>query len=362
MPSYRLDLKSPAGVRFASVTDFEQIACYTGVNVPGSMAVLLDGDHSAISSLEDKSQVELWRRDRENDIDWYMHFGGIYRAQRWDQPAEVIFKLTAQGYLSMLGWRIVAWRANTTDRSRYLSEKAETILKTMVDYNACANATIANGREREGAITGITIQTDGANGNTLDWYCAWDNLLTSLHDLSRIAGGDYDLVKTAAQAWQFRWYTGQLGTDRSATVTFSVGRGNMGDPMYIKDRTDEATVCIVGGQGEGDLRMIAIVTGADYHVTTNNIEVFYNGSGNESADGLADAGDTRLDELRARDEFSFVVLQTPASLFGVHYFLGDLVKVVNPFTGVAATKKIVGVTLQLEPSGDEIIDIEIEDA
>jgi hypothetical protein len=207
------------------------------------------------------------------------------------------------------------------------------------------------------------VEADGANGNTLDWNCAFDNLLVSLQELARVAGGDFDLVKTAAATWEFRWYTGQLGTDRSATVEISLDRGNMGVPVKSwNKRIREKTVAIVMGQGVEDDRDYEIRTGTNYNVSTNNREIYVNASdvpqGNSGE--LQDRGDEKLDALEARDLLDFTVVQTASSRYKVHYALGDLVTVVNPYDGSSGTHKISDVTISLGRDGQETIHIDTE--
>src|SRR5690606_30648784 len=132
----------------------------------------------------------------------------------------------------------------------------ETVMKALVTYNATSSGTTADGRIRNVATGGltITVEADGGGGNTVDWYCAHDHLLETLQKLARIAGGDFDLIKTAATTWDFKFYDGQRGTDRSSSVIFSLDHGNMARPRYQIDRREERTVAIVGGGGEGDDR------------------------------------------------------------------------------------------------------------
>jgi hypothetical protein len=272
------------------------------------------------------------------------------------------FELSAPGYLEMLAWRIVNWPAETANRSKFTSAKAETIMKTLVSYNAGVNATTGNGRKRTGTITGLSVQADGANGNTLDWNCHGKVVLENLQDLARVSGGDFDLVKTAAASWEFRWYTGQLGADRTATVTFAVENGSMGEPESDYSRLDERTVACVWGQGEEADRDYVTRTGADY-AAGNDKEIYVDAKDvtKGSTAGLNAKGDVKLDETRAREIFTFKVLQTPSLRYGAEYFLGDLVAARNPFTGASLTKKVIAVTLGLQSSGEKSIDIELSD-
>ena len=360
--SYKLRFYSTAGLLLADVTDFWELSYTKRVNTPGMLTFKLREDHAAVALLEHKSQVEVWRRNQKQDIDWYCDFYGLYLDQDRSYTDRAIFVANCPGQMWFLDTRYVAWFAATADRTRFTSDPAETIMKTLVDYNACANATTGNGRRRNGAIIGLSIQADGANGNTLNWNCAWRNLLTTLQALALVGGGDFDLIKTAAQAWQFRWYTGQRGTDRSATVIFALERGNMANPYYRYDRIGEKTVAIVGGQGEEDDRDVVIRTGDDY-AAGNDVEVFVDARQCSVTAGYNAAGDKRLDELQARDEFGFDVVQTPACLYGDvaaggHYELGDLVKA-RAF-GIEKTHKFVGVTVTLDENGNETIDLETE--
>lgn len=342
----------------AETSDFWRLSYAKRVNYPGLLTFNMHGDHAAVALLSNRSQIEVWRRNQRRGIDWYRDFGGLYLSQEHQYTDRDIFTAYCPGQMWFLSTRIIAWYTATADRTAFTSDPAETIMKTLVDYNACANATTGNSRLRDGAVTGLSIQADGANGNTLDWSCAYKKLLTELQDLALVAGGDFDLIKTAAQAWQFRWYTGQRGTDRSATVIFSLDRGNMSNPHYRHSRIAEKTVAIVGGAGAEDNRDIVLRTGADYHSVSNNIEVFV-GAGNLKTTAAQNAaGDRRLDELRARDAFSFDVEQTASCLYGADYELGDLVTA-RAF-GVEGTYKLIASTVTLNEDGSDQIDIETE--
>jgi len=358
--SYKLRLHSAAGALIAEVTDFSELSYTKRVNAPGMLTFKMSEDHAAVALLENRSQVEVHRRNQDLGIDWYCDFYGLYLDQHHAYTDRGVFTANCPGQMWLLGTRIAAWYASTANRTKFTSDPAETIMKTLVDYNACANATTGNGRQRDGAITGLSIQADGANGSTLDWNCAWKNLLTELRALALVAGGDFDLIKTAAQAWEFRWYTGQRGTDRSATVTFALGYGNLANPYYRHNRIGEKTAAIVGGQGEGSSRDIVIRTGDDY-AAGNDVEVFVDARGYSTTAGYNAAGDKRLDELQARDEFGFDVVQTEACLYGAvaaggHYELGDLVTA-RAF-GIERTHKFIAVTVALDADGNETIDLE----
>jgi hypothetical protein len=364
--AYALRIYNAAGALQFIVTDFRSLSYSKRVLSSGILKFEVDGDHAAAAVLDLDWQVEVWRRrdadtDQENEISWYRDFSGLYRdsVEEATDNGNTRFTAYCQGDLSLLERRIVAWPAGTANRSRFNAVAAESIGKTLVSYNAGTLATTGNSRLRDGTYTGktINIQADGAAGNVIDWYCFGDNLLDSLRELSTVAGGDFDLVKTAATTWEFRWYAGQLGTNRSATVIFSLERGNMARPVLRRGRLSERTAAIVGGQGEQAERVFAVRTGANYDATDNNIETFVDASDVITSAGLNSRGDANLKQLQARDEITFDVLQVPATLYGRDYFLGDLVAV--KYRDYAATRQILAVTVSWAGSGDETIAVEM---
>ena len=131
----------------------------------------------------------------------------------------------------------------------------------------------------------------------------------------------------------------------------------MAEPEYTYDRTEERTVAIAAGQGEGEDRVVTIRTGPDYSAD-NDIEVFADARGSETAAGVASSADARLDEARARQRFGFRVVQTPGCAYGVHYGLGDLVRA--QYGPVNVVQKVTGVTVNLDKRGAEQIDVETE--
>ena len=357
---YKIRVYNTSGVLKHEITDFQSLSYSKGVNLAGLANWQVNGAHPVVGDIADKWQVEIWRRipafAGTAGVDWYRDFAGHYREPDWEGVDPGMFKALCPGDLAMLGWRIVAWPAGKNLRSQFESDKAETVMKTLADYNAGPNATTGNGRQRTGSITGITIESDGANGNTVDWYCAYDNLLKTLQELALIAGGDFDLVKTGSSSWEFRWYTGQLGTDRTVTVIFANELGNMANPKFRQRRMKERTVAIVAGQGEGDDRDIEVRTGTDYSAS-NDLEMFVDARdvtiGN--SDALQDRGDQKLVEVEAEEEFEFDVLQIPSTLYGEHYFLGDLVTARSPFSGSELTRKVMAVDVTVERDGRERI-------
>lgn len=360
------------GNKVAEASDFLTLTYSKRVNQKGSFSVLFPGNHSLASAIGDKYLVEIQRRVLDWDIDWYTDFYGVHREPEAFSNGNVdLFKINGHDQFGILDWRRVAWFAGTADRSYFSSEAAETIAKLIVQYNATASATTGAGRERNGPISNftITIETDAAGGDTLSSLgVAWKDLISALQKCTgRQGGGDIDLIYTGSPgspAWEFRWYEGQRGTDRSSNILFAVNYGNMEEPYYTINRKRERTVAIVGGKGEGSNRDIVIRTGADY-AASNDIEIFVPATdiskGNTTA--LNAAGDRALLDSQKIEVFSFTPTQTEGYAYGKAYCVdgdtGDLVgaRYDHPGYGViSGTFKIVGVDISVSNRGNQPIE------
>lgn len=333
------------------------------VNAPGFLQFSIDDTHPAAGNLDRDYQVEVHRQraadsGESNGIARYVDFYGLVRDEerRADGDGNSRIVYYCPGQMDLLKRAIVAYPSGVDLRSDFTSDPAETVMKNLVKYNLTSSGTTGDGRVRNADETSITIEADGAGGNSIDYACAWRNVLSALQEVAQIGGGDFDLVKTAAATWDFRYFSGQLGTDRSASVIFALQYGNMANPTLRRNWLNETTVAIVGGQGEAGDRTVEVRTGTNYDSGDNSLEVFVDARDLTTTTGLQKRGDISLEKSEARDDLQFDVIQTPGSLYGLHYFLGD--KVTGYYQGITATKKIVGVTVGYTVEGVESIYLE----
>lgn len=361
---YKLRVYDQAGDFAYEITDFLPLSYSMKVNSVGLLTFSLSAEHSLTSEAFDAWQVEVWRKPY--GASWSRDFISFIMHDQYTFTPTPIVAFDCVGIKQMLAWREIAYPAGTADRTVFTGEQVETICNTLAKYNATSSGTTADGRDRNASagypFSGLTVEADGAGGNTYSggFYCARKNLLETLQDLADWGGGDFDIVKTSATAWQWRWYEGQLGTDRTADVEFSLRVGNMANPVVDNNRIGVKTVGIVAGQGEEASREIEVVTSDDYAVN-NDIEMFIDARNIEDTDGLISAGERKLAEKRKKETFTFDILQSESSQFGVHYFLGDLCTAINPKDDSEVTVKIVSVSISLAQDGQETIDVEVEE-
>lgn len=361
LAEYRIDLTNTSGVKVAESVSFQSLSYKKQVNAPGVARFVLSSADSSAQYVVPGVQARVYRRNTSYGLtSWVEDFTGFITGLREDtEGIETRITATVVGVVSMLGWRINAFPANTTNRSVFSAQKAETIMKTLVEYNLGASATVDNGRIRDGVITGFSVQADAAGGNTITWNNAYTNVLDDLQKLAFVGGGDFDVIRTGSATFEFRFYPGQRGTDRTATVVFSQDYGTIGNITYEYNQAEWDTVAIVGGEGEGVSRQLAVRTGGGYDINTANFEFFVDAKDVKTGtNGLNARGDARLVERRIVENFDFDVLQTPSTYYGVHYFLGDLVTV--QYNTQNLTYKITGVQVSATRNAGEAIVVDTE--
>jgi len=110
-------------------------------------------------------------------------------------------------------------------------------------------------------------------------------------------------------------------------VWFAVERGNMANPRRSEDSYDEINYVYSAGMGEEEDRTVSAVSDdvRIAHSVINRREGLFDGRNIETAEELTDEGNELLAEGRPTSTFSFVVVQTDSSVYGVHWNLGDRV-------------------------------------
>lgn len=356
---YYVEVLTASGIRQALIDDFQSLSYRREVNAPGIAQIALQGNHSKLDTLTENAQIQIYRKNDTLGLDWDVDFVGFLRAEeRTTDRGEDRYTGYAIGALSLLSRRVNAHYANTANRSTFNNLPVETVMKTMVHTNAGAAATTASGRLRNGVIPGISIASNQSRGTSITWNNAYVNLLDDLQELSAAYSIDFDLTKTGAYNWSFEVYPGQLGTDRTSTVIFSLENGNMRNPEYSYDSIDESTVVIVGGEGPENARQIITISGVRY-AANRDYEIFADARSNKgSIAALTATGTAALNKAIPKQGFSFEVVQTPGSAYGVHYFLGDLVTA--KYKGLSVTMKVQAVEITYSRAELEQINITLK--
>lgn len=362
-----------------TIDDFLALSYRRAVNKPGRLELRFNVDSKVFDSLEDFDLFEVYWKNDLLGVPWHPDFEAIFRdiTYNTDENGISYATLSCPGQMHILSFRQISWPAGITNRSKFAATPAETLAKTIVNYNCTSVATVANGRIREGNLAtgmGMTIvsATDQARGNNIDKSFANGNLLRILSDdIAPVAGGDFSFVRTPAGGvnarWVFEFHPGQLGEDKSSgsnLVEFSLARANMMNPELSISRSEESTAIIAGGQGMGQNRQYSVALGANY-AADNDIEDFSSYTNQSTTASLTTSAEVRAIEVQSYEELTFDVIQTQAVFYSpvavagrATYDLGDLVRAV--YAGRTFIRKITAIEVRFTLDQNPVqIDVEV---
>jgi len=308
--------------------------------------------------------VEIWRSPPGGNLKWQMT--GFLR--RWG--AETIrgqthVFLEGPGQNHIIDNRIVAYKGGQAESEK--SGTADDVMKELVRENVAPDSgNDPYGRTRVQA--NFTVSADVSEGPTFNGDLQWQTLMDVLNDISDHAysGGTpvyWDVIQASPGNFQFRTYVNQRGIDRTidpAALTFGQEFGNMADPRWEEDWTEERNIIYGGGRGEGQDRVIDPEkdVGRIFRTIWNRREAFQDARGEGTTLGVAKKARARLVESRPRRRLSGRLMSVPGSLYDVHWGFGD--KVPATAFGFQFEGFVQSITITLRGKGREEIDARIE--
>lgn len=358
---YTMQVYDTSGVLQSYVLEWENLAISLQCTaVDGATFTLRSYDFNN-AYLTYRAMISISRYDRELDIPESVIFTGLIEKTEQIVTSYRHYRVTAVGHFALLSDRIIAYPSAVANRSRFVSVAAETVIKTLFNYNIGANATTANGRLLNGVITGMSTSASSGAGTVVTLDCSMKSLLQTIQDVAYTGGGDVSLDWTAPLTWSLVWYTGQRGTDRTSTVILSIPSGTIGELTITTDRITDFTTVIAGGAGVNKARIYA-TRPSPLPTGLNSREIYTDAraTGNATLAALQQQSTALLRaQSRRRKTYRAKVLQNGSLLFGRDYFLGDLVTIRDNSTDV--TQKVQGVNLQLDSNGQETVDVILAD-
>jgi hypothetical protein len=135
--------------------------------------------------------------------------------------------------------------------------------------------------------------------------------------------------------WQFVTFADLRGTDRTSGQEFSLANNNIKAPSYSISHLEEVTATTVKGQGTGLSRAYQRVEDASRIAASrwNRVHTVQSSTNETTSAGLTNAGNSELAKGLPVEEFPVTILDvpesndTPRSLYGIDWDLGDLIPV-----------------------------------
>lgn len=259
-----------------------------------------------------------------------------------------ILEYTGQGPNSLLGRRIVPTRSGSSFAEK--QGNIDDIMKEIVRENLGASAVDENGvldPDRNLETTGFfSISADVSIGPYVGKAFSGSNVLEILKEFSALSEAKhfknqanrrifFEVADPEVGIFTFRTIADQFGADLSSSkLEFSPDNENLKEPLLEEDFFDARNVAYVAGQGEGASRIIVPVIDAAREKSSiwNRTEIWRDARSTPS-NLLQSVGEEELRLARPELKFSGTFLNipggpnTPRSLYGIDWDLGDIVKI-----------------------------------
>jgi len=229
-----------------------------------------------------------------------------------------------------------------TDSHDVRSGAAETVIKAYVSANIGPTAPAAR------KITGLTIQTDSALGETVSANARFQTLQQTAYGLAQTGGVGY-AIEQLGTGLEFQVY---VPTDKTATIRMDMDNNKLSRANYAYSSA-KLTRAIIGGSGEAEAReFLEVTTTASEAAETEwsrRIEVFLDSRNSENTGQLTQSGE----ELLVDDGKTIVQMSvTPSDdfnmRFGRDWYLGDKVTVVINDLEASAVVTEVGISISAD--------------
>lgn len=327
--TYSVVLSSPGNIRLKSISEFTSLEYIRSVNGIGVMNLVLPATFDRNIFKRD-TRLEIWRNLAgrnllETRTQWLVNKSTL------DFNTNLL-TIQARSGLSLVQRRIIAYDSGTSQSTK--SGAADSIIVEYVNENL---GSAVDDSDRDWSSL-IDIPAAVGTGPTVNKSSSRRNLLRTIQEIAQLAANSgtpifFDMeYNTASKKYQFVTFIGQRGVDLSQTtggVTFSMERKNITDIVHGEDYTDEVTFAYAAGQGQGTTR--AIETASD---TTRiaaspfgRVEKLVDARNTSDTDDLLTDAGTAIRAGRPKLIFNGVIVDLPASRYGIHWNWGDKVNV-----------------------------------
>jgi hypothetical protein len=219
------------------------------------------------------------------------------------------------------------------------SGEAEFVIKSYLEANIGALAPSSR------RVDGLTIADNQSRGEIVSAAARFDNLQNLIYQLAQVGGIGYQLIQVGTELL-FEVFEPQ---DRTSTVRMDIENRKLSSAV-LSYGTPTVTRAIVGGKGEGKNRTFIERTSSESLQAESSwgrrVETFVDGRSANNLNELNTAGDELLVERgKTITEMSVTPSDDVNMVYGVDWFLGDRVTVVNNNIETAAVVTEIGIRI-----------------
>lgn len=363
--TYWANLYDFNGNLIAVFDDFKPLTIEHRINGYSNCTFSIDGLDSRINLFKLDYILEVWRDI--GDVR-YIEFEGVHRSDQlqYTEGGHWIYTSYSRSFEDFLMRRCVLYRnlakvleADGVTWHGYTLKQtyADDVMKEFVNENLGPGANNhvvgdPNTRLVNGAMPNFNIEPNTSQGPIYFANFSYLNLYEVLQKIAEATGVDFRVRRFSGNQFEFITRYPMLGSDKSATLVFSPEYGNMTIPSWTLTRTEEVNVVAVLGQGENTYRHALTFESASTMDSPWNRRETTHDSSNDTGQGFIDTSTEVLNNLKAKEEFTFSVMQTDASAYGYDYVLGDVCTV--KFGAITKQKKVTGIVINVSDGKEDI--------
>jgi len=357
---YLVNILNHAGEKIAIIPSWRSLSIEKSINNFSTHTLSLDLDDPAVQYFAKDRFVQVMRSDVHEGMNWYQEYIGFHRtpSHQITEAHNKIFTSYGRSLEDLLNRRSILYYA-----PHDYTGPADNVMKQIVRENLGSLATVVAGRLRDGVFDGLQVEADSSQAPQWHGGRSYRNVLEVLKEISLSASVDFKidfLAPTSTTLVGFRFVTGYPSLGDTLNLRFGPEYGNVAVPQYTASATEEVNVLVVAGGGTEAARTIYIgTTPAILESPWNDIELVRDSRNEADLTGLANTANSELLRLGERHSFVFQLIQTPTTLYGRDYHLGDTITV--RFGSIVHTHKIVGVRITVNREGSEQIVCDFSD-
>ena len=366
---YQLWLYDVDGNLLAIIDDYRSLQYGHVVNDIGFFTLQMSYNNPKRTLFEENCILVI-KRKIPGYVDWYIEFVGIVGddGSAFFGNGNTQHNIVGKGLNVWLKNVVVGYASESSYSKK--DDAAESAMKAYVLENRGAQALTSNGREADADLTGFYVDVDLAQGITWTGERSGKTVLSVLQDIALFSLIDFNVITHPALGvgnYLFKTYEDQLGTDRTNigldTTTglnasgnsphiFSLARGNIANArISTKNSVEINRVFVFGrdavtGLGVIEVRETATRIDPDHRQLK---EAMRGGSSQGTTSEMEDLGDEYLAAAPVLKTFDFIPFDSPASLYGVHYFVGD--RVTANLGGIEYNKRLTKASITVSGSG-----------
>lgn len=361
--AYEIWLSRDDGTRLALLDNVATFAYTRGLNTVGTFSLVLPQAFDNTLLAYDR-RITIWRKPVGGSM--YIDFQGFIRKLEpvTDRAGNLIRLVEGYSLEYLLSGRAVAYLSGSAQADQ--TDQADDMLKVLARQNIGATATDTT---RTLSATYLSVAADLALGPSLTKSFSYSNMLTAMRDIAnsaRQAGTEvyFQIVPTSESAFEFRTYTGTLGTDRTSATSggpiFGLEYGNLFMPHLTQDATNEVNYAYGLGQGQAANRNVQ--TASD--TTRTGRSAFGRREGTINANmATANATVTAAAQAaviagRPLATFTGRLTSQTGSVYGLDWGFGDRLTITYDKLQFSALVRSVSVTV--DGNGLETVDTQLE--